>query len=88
MPKGQTQPQHETGWCFRDGGRESDVKEKGKTNFVENKKSPSVMLDDKKSKEYEIFLPIDFRPVLCYPNHKRNGRRINMLREIGEECQK
>ena len=28
----------ETGWFFRDGGRETDVKEKGKKNFVENEK--------------------------------------------------
>ena len=37
------------------------------------------MLDDKKLREYEIFLPVDFRPVLCYPNHKRNGKRLRRL---------
>jgi hypothetical protein len=29
VPKGQTQPQHGTGWCFCDLGRVSEVNEKG-----------------------------------------------------------
>ena len=29
VPKGQTQPQHGTGWCFCDLGRVSEVNEQG-----------------------------------------------------------
>jgi hypothetical protein len=47
VPKGQTQPQHGTGWCFCDLGRVSEVNEKGQKILSNIKKSPSVMLDDK-----------------------------------------